>query len=94
MSFSENLDDFFGDLSQTATVVTGTSTSTASVYFDNPSSAALAGMVMVDAPSIVAKASVGLARASSVTIGTNGYTVRAVEQLDDGALVRATLESA
>lgn len=95
MSFTENLADFFGDdLAQTATIVTGTSTSTSSVYFDEPSASALGGMVVVDAPSIIARASVSLSRGSTVTIGTAAYTVRAVEKLDDGALQRASLEDA
>lgn len=93
MSFAERLDDFFGDLAVTATIVTGTATSSASVYFDSPSASVLSGMVTVDAPSIVCKASVSMARGSTVTIGTDSYTVRAVEKLDDGALARATLES-
>lgn len=93
MTFAENLADFFGDLSVSATIVTGTSTSTAALYFDNPSDAALAGMVMVDVPSIVARASENLARGSTVTINTSTYTVRTVEKLDDGALVRATLDA-
>lgn len=93
MSFTESLDDFFGDLAVNATIVTGTATSAADLYFDNPSSAVLSGMVMLDVPSIVAQASAGLARGSTVTIGTGVYTVRQVENLDDGALVRAQLET-
>lgn len=94
VSFTENLDAFFGDLSVLATIVTGTSTSTASVYFDNPSMFALNGAAVMDAPSVIAQESAGLVRGSTVTISAVGYTVRAVEKLDDGALVRATLEAA
>lgn len=94
MSFTESIDAFFGDLSVSATIVTGTSTSTANVYFDSPSTIGLAGAVVMDAPSIVAQESAGLARGSTVTISGAGYTVRLVEKLDDGALVRATLEAA
>lgn len=93
MSFTESLDAFFGDLSVSATVVTGTSTSTASVYFDNPSTIGLAGAIVMDAPSIVAQRTVGLARGSTVTMSGSSYSVRVVEKLDDGELVRATLES-
>lgn len=91
---TEDLDAFFGDLSVSATIVTGTSTSTANVYFDNPSTIGLAGAVVMDAPAIVAQESAGLARGSTVTISASSYTVRLVEKLDDGALVRATLEAA
>lgn len=90
---TEDLAAFFGDLSVSAAVVTGTATSTESVYFDNPSVMALAGAVMMDTPSLIARASAAIRRGSSVTIGTNGYTVRMVEKLDDGAFVRATLEA-
>lgn len=93
MSFTENLDAFFADLAVFATIVTGTSTSSGNVYFDNPSTIGLAGAVVMDAPSLVAQASVGLARGSTVTISGTTYTVRVVEKLDDGALVRATLEA-
>lgn len=93
MSFTESVAAFFGDLSVSATIVTGTSTSVASVYFDNPSTLALAGAVVMDAPSIVAQTSAGLARGSTVTIGGTAYTARIVEKLDDGALVRVTLEA-
>jgi len=93
MSFTETLDAFFGDLSVSATIVTGTSTASASVYFDNPSTIGLAGAVVMDAPSLVAQESAGLARGSTVTISGTAYTVRIVEKLDDGALVRATLEA-
>lgn len=90
---TEDLSAFFGDLSVSATIVTGTSTSAGSVYFDNPSTIALSGALVMDAPSIVAQASAGLARGSTVTISSTAYTVRMVEKLDDGALVRATLEA-
>lgn len=92
--FAEELGAFFGDLSVTATVVTSGVTSTASVYFDNPSVMALAGAVMMDSPSLIARESEGIRRGSTVTIGADSYTVRMVEKLDDGAFVRATLESA
>lgn len=94
MSFTESLSDFFADLTESAVIVTGTSTSTASVYLDVPSSSVLSGMVMVDSPSLIAQATVSLARGSTVTISTSTYTVRSVEKLDDGAIVRATLEDA
>jgi len=94
MSFTENLDAFFGDLSVAATVVTGTSTSTVQGYFDNPSTIGLAGAVVMDAPAFVAQRTAGLARGSTVTVSGASYSVRMVEKLDDGELVRATLESA
>ena len=75
---TEDLDAFFGDLSVSATIVTGTSTSTANVYFDSPSTIGLAGAVVMDAPAIVAQESAGLARGSTVTISGSGYTVRLV----------------
>lgn len=91
---TENLDAFFADLAVFATIVTGTSTSTDWVYFDSPSTIGLSGAVVMDAPSVVAQAATGLARGSTLTISGSDYTVRAVEKLDDGALVRATLEAA
>lgn len=94
MSFTESIDAFFGDLSVSATIVTGTSTSTASVYFDNPSLLALGGAVVMDSPVFVAPATINVERGSTVTVGGSGYRVRQVEKLDDGALVRATLEAA
>jgi hypothetical protein len=52
---NEDLSAFFGDLSVTASVVVGTSTSSAQVYFDSPSMMALGGLAVMDAPSVVAR---------------------------------------
>ena len=91
---NEDLSAFFGDLSVTASVVVGTSTSSAQVYFDSPSMMALGGLAVMDAPSVVARHSAGLIRGAGLTIGTDSFTVRVVERIDDGFLVRATLEAA
>lgn len=93
MSFAESISGFFGDLATPATVVNGTSTATESVYFDNPSVLALAGAVVMDAPSVVAAAPTAMVRGSTVTVSGDSFRVRQVEKLDDGALVRVTLES-
>lgn len=93
MSFTEDLSLFFGDLAVSATVVVGTSTSSVSCYFDTPSQSMLAGAGLSDETSILMAATdaAGLARGDSITIGTNGYTVRQVELQDDGAVKRAML---
>lgn len=94
MSFTESIASYFGDLSTTATVVNGTSTASESVYFDNPSMLALAGAVVMDAPSLVTAATTAMVRGSTVTVSGDSFRVRQVEKVDDGALVRVTLESA
>lgn len=91
MNFDEDLAAFFGDLAQTATIVTGTGTSTARVYLDEPGTLALGGGVVVDSPSVICTAALGLVRGSMLTIGAQQYSVRQVEKLDDGTLVRAAL---
>ena len=96
MSFTEDLSLFFGDLAVSATVVSGTSTSSVACYFDTPSQTMLAGAALSDEMSALMAAAdaPGLARGDAVTIGTNGYTVRQVELQDDGAIKRAMLVTA
>ena len=95
MSFSEDIDLFFGDeLAETATIVVGTSTSSARVYFDTPSVSALAGIAVVDDPSMVLAADVSVPRGASVTITGTAYAARTTERIGDGRLQRVTLEAA
>jgi hypothetical protein len=91
---SEDIDLFFTTvLGSTATIVSGTSTVSAAVYFDEPSQSALNGAVMVDDPSITYPTRLGLARGDSVTVDGTAYTVRSVEKLDDGLISRAVLQA-
>ncbi len=94
MSFSEDISLFFGDLAQTASLVSGTSTSSISLYFSQPSAVAFGGAALVDDPSAVLAATVSIARGDTLVIGTATYTVRMVERIDDGQLQRVALGSA
>jgi hypothetical protein len=96
MTFAEDISLFFGDLAVSAVIVVGTSTSTAACYFDRPSQTMLANAALTDDVSclMATSSAPGLARGSSLTIGSNGYTVRQVELQDDGLVQRVYLVAA
>ena len=98
MSFAEDLTLFFP--ADGPTVEIHATIGTASIgpvygYLDQPTQIALAGRALGEAPSFVAARAElpGLARGNAVTVDGDAYTVREIEVVDDGAVVRVVLAS-
>ena len=98
MSFAEDLSLFFPADGPTVEIHATVGTSAIGPvygYLDQPTQVALASRALGEAPSFIAARSElpGIARGHAVTVGGDSYTVREVELLDDGAVIRVVLAS-